>query len=350
MPNLGLQAATAATAAAAAAKPLNGLGQQTMGAFGGMFYGMIAPFLPMRLTAIWWYQGEANEFTHTDQFKGPWWYSCLFPSMITGWRAAFESPGLPFYYVLLAAGSQSLLRESQMAAGRLAHTAFASALDLGASAAEEAAGFQPGHPIRKQEVGRRLALNARAMIYGDMALASTREGPVVTGYTLGRLTGGAGGAGSSGAATLSVTLKFNPASAVGLHVAATAPCCTANTTAAACAACCTNATSSPVTFTDPDAGSMLAPASKLFARVVVVDAAASTLTASLPVGATFNSSKGRVQIEFLFEIAPLCGVYNGAGGANDHAGVIATPYRVNTTLNAAAAAAAPPPPLYTGGY
>ena len=65
--------------------------------------------------------------------KGPWWYSCLFPSMITGWRAAFGSPILPFYYVLLAAGHTSLLREGQMAAGLLPHTAFSSALDLGAT-------------------------------------------------------------------------------------------------------------------------------------------------------------------------------------------------------------------------
>lgn len=63
-----------------------------------------------------------------------------------------------------------------------------------------------------------------------------------------------------------------------------------------------------------------------------VDAASSTLTASLAPGTAFVSSKGRVQVEFLFENAPLCGVYNGVGGANDHAGVVATPFRVNATL------------------
>jgi sialate O-acetylesterase len=122
--------------------------QPSLGSFGTMFNGMIAPLLRMRLRGIWWYQGEANDITHTDHFMGPWWYSCLFPSMITGWRSAFEARELPFYYVLLAAGHTSLLRESQMTAGKLNHTAFASALDLGATAAEEAAGFQAGYGAR----------------------------------------------------------------------------------------------------------------------------------------------------------------------------------------------------------
>jgi hypothetical protein len=75
-----------------------------------------------------------------------------------------------------------------------------SALDLGATPAEEAAGFQPGHPVRKQEVGRRLALNARALIYGERALAGGRQGPVVAGHALSYTAAGA----------LSVTLRFDP--------------------------------------------------------------------------------------------------------------------------------------------
>ena len=104
--------------------------------------------------------------------------------MIQGWRAHFEAPSLPFYYVLLAAGHTAFLREAQMrGAGALHNTAFASALDLGATVAEEAAGFEPGHPIRKQEVGRRLALNMRALIYGDETVAAGRQGPLVPGHT-----------------------------------------------------------------------------------------------------------------------------------------------------------------------
>jgi hypothetical protein len=122
-------------------------------------------------------------------------------------------------------------------------------------------------------------------------------------------------------------LHAGQATSVGLHTAG----------AAVCTACC-NGTAlggSPVTFSDPDAGSVLKPVGTVFASVVAVDAAAVTLTASLPAGARFVSSKGRVQVEFLFENAPQCGVYNGKGGANDHEGVIATPWRVNTTLPSA---------------
>ena len=283
-------------------------------------------------------QGENNDFGKGGPNCGSWWYECLFPAMIAGWRAAFEAPALPFFYVLLAAGHTSLLREAQVAgAARLPHTAFASALDLGATDAEMARGFEPGHPIRKQEVGRRLAVNARALLYGEAAaLGALREGPVVAGYAL---SYGAAAAAAAAAAPLTVTLRFDAASAAGqLHLAGTAPCCAPpNTTAAACAACwacCTGARGSPVTFSDPDAGSLLAPASKVFASAVHLDAAAATLTASLPTGSSFTSSKGRVQIEFLFENAPLCGVYNGVGGANEHAGIVATPWRVNATLPA----------------
>ena len=52
--------------------------------------------------------------------------------MISSWRSAWEQPELPFFYVLLAAGHTALLRESQVAgASLLAHTAWATAADLG---------------------------------------------------------------------------------------------------------------------------------------------------------------------------------------------------------------------------
>ena len=85
-------------------------------------------------------------------------------------------------------------------------------------------------------------------------------------------------------------------------------------------------------FSDPDSGTMLHPSEKVFAATFKVDATASTITASVAKGVSFKSSKGRVQVELLFDSAPQCGLYNGVGGANDHAGVIATPWRINATL------------------
>jgi len=273
-----------------------------------MFDGMIAPLLPMRLTGIWWYQGEANDIGKSVARAGPWWYSCLFPSMIKHWREAFDAPELPFYYVLLTPGHSALLREAQTAAGLLPATAFASSLDLRSTNDEMADGFEPGHPIRKQEIGRRIALAALANIYGANV---TAVGPIVETYELQRgISGG-----------LAVTLRFNPASAQGLHTAGLA----------VCNECCngTGGAGSPVTFSDPDAGSLLHPASKVFASSFEVDSVTSTLVASVP---SFQSSQGRVQVEFLFENAPQCGVYNGKGGFNDHQGIVGQSWRVNTTL------------------
>lgn len=73
---------------------------------------------------------------------------CLFPAMITYWRKEFQLPSLPFFYVLLAAGHTAMLREAQyLGAGTIPHTAFASAVDLGATGSEF---LIPGHPPRKQ--------------------------------------------------------------------------------------------------------------------------------------------------------------------------------------------------------
>ena len=50
----------------------------------------------MRFMAAIWDQGEADaKRTNTT------WYSTEFPKMITGWRAAFKTPKLPFVYVEL---------------------------------------------------------------------------------------------------------------------------------------------------------------------------------------------------------------------------------------------------------
>ena len=89
--------------------------------------------------------------------------------MISSWRSAWEQPELPFFYVLLAAGHTALLRESQVAgASLLKHTAWATAADLGDGVAGGPDGPcpVPGHPRRKQEVGRRLSLAALNVSYG----------------------------------------------------------------------------------------------------------------------------------------------------------------------------------------
>ena len=128
----------------------------------GLYHGMIHPLLPYALRGFVWYQGESN---HTRAAE----YRALFPAMIRQWRRDFGQGELPFYFVQLANYEQpsdktgrlwAYLREAQAAALVLPNTGMAVTVDVG-----EAKNL---HPPNKQEVGRRLALYARAKVYGEM--------------------------------------------------------------------------------------------------------------------------------------------------------------------------------------
>ena len=137
---------------------------------------MIHPLLPQPITGVIWYQGESNASTLTEARE----YRTLFQDLISQWRRdwtpAPERP-LPFLWVQLAnfrappeAPSESAwatLRESQHAALFLPNTGQAVALDLGEA--------DDIHPRNKQDVGRRLALDARALVYGHDVV---HRGPV----------------------------------------------------------------------------------------------------------------------------------------------------------------------------
>jgi sialate O-acetylesterase len=107
--------------------------------------------------------------------------------MIRAWRTAFHDPALPFLFVQLpnfddpvtkaplGEGGWAELREAQALALRLPRTAMAVTLDVGESG--------DIHPRNKQEVGRRLALDALALVYrrdvitaGPTFQAAAREG------------------------------------------------------------------------------------------------------------------------------------------------------------------------------
>jgi sialate O-acetylesterase len=126
---------------------------------GGLFNGMIAPLQPAAIRGFIWYQGESNVSRPAE-------YAELFPAMIRAWRANWGDDALPFYFVQLpnyAAGNPrgrewARLREAQMRALELPATAMAVTIDIG----------DPDdlHPTRKMEIGRRLALAAKAQAYG----------------------------------------------------------------------------------------------------------------------------------------------------------------------------------------
>jgi sialate O-acetylesterase len=128
----------------------------------GLFNGMIAPLIPFAFRGAIWYQGESNA-ARAEQYR------TLFPVMIRDWRAAWGLGDFPFLFVQLAnfratkpepsESDWAELREAQAMGLGEPNTGMAVAIDIG-----EAGDI---HPKNKQEVGRRLALVARAVAYRE---------------------------------------------------------------------------------------------------------------------------------------------------------------------------------------
>jgi len=141
-----------------------------------LFNAMIAPLTAYAIRGVIWYQGETNAVRSWD-------YQRLFTAMIQDWRRAWNRGDFPFLFVQLAnfrpnpptSGVTwwSHLREAQRLTLGLPNTAMASAIDIGNPA--------DIHPLNKQEVGRRLALAARAVAYGEPI---TFAGPLYDGMSL----------------------------------------------------------------------------------------------------------------------------------------------------------------------
>jgi sialate O-acetylesterase len=142
---------------------------------------MVHPMLRYPIKGALWYQGESNA-SPGDALK----YRTLFADMIRDWRRGWDVGQFPFLFVQLAnymapdsqpsESDWALLRESQTTALGLRNTAQAVAIDIG-----EASDI---HPRNKQEVGRRLALAARKVAYGE---AVEYSGPL---YRRHRVRGG----------------------------------------------------------------------------------------------------------------------------------------------------------------
>ena len=142
-----------------------------------LYNGLIAPLIPYALKGIIWYQGETNA-PRAEQYR------TLFPNLIRDWRARWQQPKLPFLFVQIAGyqpngnvpveSTFSELREAQQQALALPATGMATAIDIGDST--------DIHPRNKQEVGRRLALQARRVAYGESAVVAS--GPVFNNMTI----------------------------------------------------------------------------------------------------------------------------------------------------------------------
>jgi sialate O-acetylesterase len=137
---------------------------------------MIHPLLGFPIKGVIWYQGESNANNVQQAAE----YRRLFQGLITSWRQEWRgsSPRFPFLWVQLpnygkvaaeppATAGWATLRESQAAALTLPNTGQVVAIDLG--------GASELHPRNKQDVGARLALEARDVVYGQHVVSS---GPV----------------------------------------------------------------------------------------------------------------------------------------------------------------------------
>ena len=126
-----------------------------------LYNGMINPLLPYGIKGAIWYQGESNA-------ERAYQYRTLFKTLINDWRSAWDIGDFPFLFVQLANfkdtklqpadNSWAELREAQTMALELPNTGMAVTIDIG-----DAIDI---HPKNKQDVGKRLALNALAKVYG----------------------------------------------------------------------------------------------------------------------------------------------------------------------------------------
>ncbi|ARS36423.1 sialate O-acetylesterase [Pontibacter actiniarum] len=138
----------------------------------GLYNAMISPLLNYSIKGVIWYQGESNADTPEE-------YRTLFPALIRNWRAEWNQGEFPFLFVQLAnymeakdkpsESGWAMLREAQQQALALPNTGMAVTIDLGE--------WNDIHPLRKKEVGQRLALAAEKVAYGDNVV---HAGPTYT--------------------------------------------------------------------------------------------------------------------------------------------------------------------------
>jgi sialate O-acetylesterase len=128
----------------------------------GLYNGMLAPLFNYRIKGVIWYQGESNAGKGRE-------YRKLFPALIANWREKWNEGDFPFLYVQLpnfmetknnpSESGWAETREAQLKTLSVPNTAMAVAIDLGE--------WNDIHPLNKQDVGKRLALAAEKVAYGN---------------------------------------------------------------------------------------------------------------------------------------------------------------------------------------
>jgi sialate O-acetylesterase len=143
----------------------------------GLYNAMLSPLLNYQIKGVIWYQGEANA-------NRPIEYRQLFPALIKDWRKNWNQGDFPFLFVQLpnfmepkAEPSESnwaLLREAQLKTLSVPNTAMAVTIDIGE--------WNDIHPLNKKDVGKRLALAATKVAYGEKNIVYS--GPIYKSMTI----------------------------------------------------------------------------------------------------------------------------------------------------------------------
>ncbi len=132
-----------------------------------LYYSMVVPLQKTPIKGVIWYQGETNT-------RAPQLYLGQMEAMVNDWRQGWQQDELPFITVQLAnfmepraepmESNWAELRDQQRQALSIPHTGMAITIDLGE--------WNDIHPQNKSDVGRRLALEARRVVYGEPQLSS----------------------------------------------------------------------------------------------------------------------------------------------------------------------------------
>lgn len=142
-------------------RPIRPMGPGDRNAPSGAFSGMISPLIPYGIKGILWYQGE-NNVGQADFYRE------AFPALIKDWRQRWHKPELPFFFVQLPGFSRAgepdkfqwaELRQAQLSGLNLPYVSMVVSIDQ----------IDPDtiHPIKKYEIGKRLASLALAQVYGS---------------------------------------------------------------------------------------------------------------------------------------------------------------------------------------
>lgn len=142
----------------------------------GLYNGMIAPLHNYAIRGALWYQGEANTGKAAE-------YGSLMETLISDWRTQWHQESFPFLYVQLpgymntvttpSESNWAQLRQQQLQLLSVPNTAMAVAIDIGE--------WNDIHPLNKLDVGRRLALQAQRLVYGDKKIVAS--GPLYKSIT-----------------------------------------------------------------------------------------------------------------------------------------------------------------------